>query len=51
MKNNKGEVRGLINFLSLKRGGGGLIREGGLEGTGLWFSACSLIKLPLLNYY
>ena len=29
MKNNKGEVRGLINFLSLKRGGGGLIREGG----------------------
>ena len=31
MKNNKGEVRGLINFLSLKRGGG-LIREGGLKG-------------------
>ena len=50
MKNNKGDVRGLINFLPLKRGGE-LIREGGLEGTGLWFSACSLIKLLLLNYY
>ena len=33
MKNNNGEGRGgLINFLSLKRGGGGreLIKEGGL---------------------
>ena len=32
MKNNKGEVRGLINFLSLKRGGGGLLERGGLKG-------------------
>ena len=31
MKNNKGEVRGLINFLPLKRGGG-LLERGGLKG-------------------
>ena len=33
MKNNNGEGRGaLINFLSLKKGGGELNKEGGLRG-------------------
>ena len=52
MKNNEGEGAlkrgGLNNFLPLK-GGGVLIREVGLNRTGSWFSACSLIKLIFSN--
>ena len=53
MKNNEGRGVGLVNFLPVKRGGGGLLVEWGLlERVGLIEDVCCAIlyiSFPLLG--